>query len=288
MNQFLQSGRKKRRVLMVDDELINRELLETILSMNYEVSSASSGMEAMSILHNTQEPFSLILLDIIMPQMSGFDVISACKSDDKLKDIPIIVMTTEKSAEVRSIHMGAADFIAKPYRMPEVILARCERIIEQSEERELIRSIEKDPVSGLYVRLFFDAYVKRLAPNIRGKMDAIALRMDGLETVDQQTREKLLRKTAELMAQSFIGKKGIACRTDDNYLLAYCRHKENFEDILTQMERELSAESGAGMIRLRAGVCSDTEQSDQSRYWFERAITASQQTPANGGHFTTC
>jgi len=164
MNHFLQYGRLKRRVLAVDDENINRELLQAILSMNYDVTSVTNGKEAMEALYAAEEPYSLILLDLLMPQMSGFQVIEACKADEKLREIPIIVMTSEKSAEVRSIRMGASDFITKPYRMPEVILARCERIIELSEEKRLIRSIEKDKATGLYIKALFDAYIKRLLP----------------------------------------------------------------------------------------------------------------------------
>ena len=107
MNHFLKFSRMKRRVLAVDDEMINRELLKAILAMNYEVTFATNGKEAMEQLYAAEEPFSLILLDLLMPQMSGFQVIEACKKDDKLREIPIIVMTSEKSAEVRSIRMGA-------------------------------------------------------------------------------------------------------------------------------------------------------------------------------------
>ena len=162
MNSFFKSRRKKRRVLMVDDEQINRELLEAILSFNYDVDSAENGAEAMEMLRSAEQPYSLLLLDLLMPKKSGFQVIEECKADEELSKIPIIVLTTEKSAEVRSIRLGADDFITKPYRMPEVILARCERIIELSEERALIREIEKDKRTELYKKDFFFAYLRRM------------------------------------------------------------------------------------------------------------------------------
>ena len=275
MSNFLNSGRVKRRVLIVDDEMINRELLETILSMNYDITTVESGFAAMDALHAEPDVYSLILLDIIMPRMSGFDVIEACKSDDTLKEIPIIVMTSEKSAEVRSIRMGAADFIAKPYRMPEVIIARCERIIEQNEEKQLIRSIEKDAVTGLYVKLFFDAYLKRLAPNVRGTMDAFELRVDGLDRLnDQAQRDGALKRIADLLNESIIGKKGIACRASDNVILGYCRHKENYEELLSEITRQLSADFGIDGIRLFAGICEKTDKTVPCETWFEKAKTA--------------
>ena len=283
MNHFLKTGRRKRRVLIVDDELINRELLETILGMNYDVTSVSNGMDAMSTLRAESGAFSLILLDIIMPGMSGFDVIQACKSDDMLKEIPIIVMTSEKSAEVRSIRMGAADFIAKPYRMPEVILARCERIVEQNEERQLIRSIETEPVTGLYVKLFFDAYLKRYAPNVKGAMDAVAIRIDGLESVPEHHRDALLKKAADLMNELIVGRKGIGCRADETAFLCYCRHKENYEELLGKLISELSSVPGAEGVSFRAGICVKPDVSTAPDAWFVQATDACDSLAVNGG-----
>ena len=82
MNSFIKSSRQKRRVLVVDDELVNRELLDAILSLNYEVTGVPNGSEAMKALYSAPEPYSLILLDLLMPQMSGFQVLEACKSDE--------------------------------------------------------------------------------------------------------------------------------------------------------------------------------------------------------------
>ncbi len=269
MNQILNNYRKTRKVLMVDDELINRELLEAILAINYDVTAAASGMDAMRILHAAEEPFSLILLDIIMPIMSGFDVIKACKEDEKLKDIPIIVMTSEKSAEVRSIRMGADDFIAKPYRMPEVILARCERIIAQSEERALIRSIEKDAVSGLYVKLFFDAYLSQMLPGFKGKMDAIALRIDGLDRIDsRETRDDIMHRIGACVRMYILGLKGIACRADENQILAVCRHREDHGELFRQLDDVLAYHSD---ITVRSGVCQNVDKSLEPEQWFEAA-----------------
>ncbi len=290
MSNFLKSSRQKRRVLVVDDELINRELLETILSFDYDVTTVSSGIEAMNLLRAEPESFSLLLLDIIMPRMSGFEVIEACKSDDKLKNIPIIVMTSEKSAEVRSIHMGAADFIAKPYRMPEVIIARCERIIEQNEEQKLIRSIEKDAVTGLYVKLFFDAYVKRLAPGLRPAMDAIAVKVDGIDLNSSQAeRDAALKKTAGLLMQNVIGKKGIACRAGDDLLLGYCRHKENYEELIGKIVQEMSDDPQTEFIRLRVGICERVDTEVDIKLWYDKAVDCCSRISGNDGNMTaTC
>ena len=129
MDRILRSDQVKRRVLVVDDEMINREILGNMLHKDYEVVYAGNGRQAVDILKSDPASFSLILLDLLMPVMSGAGVLEICRSDLELSDIPIIVMTQEEDAEVASIRAGADDFIKKPYNMPEVILASLVRII---------------------------------------------------------------------------------------------------------------------------------------------------------------
>lgn len=273
MDKFLQSTRKKRRVLVVDDEMVNRELLQAVLAMDYEVSCACSGVEAMEMLRSSPQPYSLILLDLLMPHMSGFEVLEACKADEALREIPIIVMTSEKSAEVRSIHKGADDFIPKPYRMPEVILARCARIVELSEEKQLIRSLEKDPATGLYIKLFFDAYLKRLAPDVRGAWDAVVMKLDGLCDLPEESCKAVLKKLGELMPRQLVGAKGIACR-DGNAVYVFCRHREDYSEALAALQGEVSACDGAQTVTLRAGICARVNKEEPVEGWFERAREA--------------
>ncbi|MBQ3418136.1 MAG: response regulator [Ruminococcus sp.] len=267
MNHFLKSSRKKRRVLAVDDELINRELIEAILSLNYDVTGVSNGKEAMEALYHAEEPYSLILLDLLMPQMSGFQVLEACKADEKLKTIPIIVMTSEKSAEVRSIRMGADDFITKPYRMPEVILARCERIIELSEEKKLIRSLEKDDETGLYIKLFFDAYIRRVVDGLKMGTDAVAIR------VESGGDGQVIKEAAKLIKEQIAGRRGIACRAKENLIYVFCAHKNNYEELITQVEEQLVTGFGTG-VSLKAGILENVDKTQPTDTWFKKAEAA--------------
>ena len=287
MNSFIKSSRQKRRVLVVDDELVNRELLDAILSLNYDVTGVPNGSEAMKALYSAPEPYSLILLDLLMPQMSGFQVLEACKSDEKLKKIPIIVMTSEKSAEVRSIRMGADDFIPKPYRMPEVIIARCERIIELSEEKSLIRSLETDSVTGLYTKDFFYAYLRRLVQGSKPAMDAIHIELDGFRSFNHyqghENGNLLLKKTAELITRELVKVKGIACHLSLGEFCVYCRHKTNYPEIFEKMQRELSEEKGYDAVTLKAGICEKVDKTAALESWFECAKTACRDAAAREG-----
>lgn len=152
----------KRTILVVDDEIINQEILKEILSDNYEVLVAGNGIEALDCLKTSLMPVSLILLDINMPLMNGMEFISAVKRDEKFKKIPIIVSTGEKETELKSLELGAVDFITKPYDMPEIILARVNRSIELSEDRMIIQASERDELTGVYSMHIFPEYVVKM------------------------------------------------------------------------------------------------------------------------------
>ncbi|MCR4643537.1 MAG: response regulator, partial [Lachnospiraceae bacterium] len=162
MSEFAYPKKLKRRILIVEDEEINREILANILEDHYEVSCAENGAQALQLFREHTAPYSLILLDLLMSVMGGEEFLTEIKADERLSGIPVIVMTSEKPAEVSSIKMGADDFITKPYDSPEVILARCERIIQLYEDNSIIRSAEKDELTELFTREFFQEYVRQI------------------------------------------------------------------------------------------------------------------------------
>ena len=119
---YSESG--KRQVLVVDDEVINREMLGFMLASEYDVLYAEDGEDALRKIRENAKTLSLVLLDLMMPKIDGFQLMEILRNDEELDHIPYIVLTSERSAEVASLRSGAADFIAKPFEQPEVILAR--------------------------------------------------------------------------------------------------------------------------------------------------------------------
>ena len=156
MSDFVKSRlNMKRRILIVDDEEINRMLLKNILSNDYEVLLAENGKEALEIARSEKERLTAILLDLRMPVMDGYEFFGLLKQDEVLKRIPVIVLTSDKEAEVKSLNMGVADFIPKPYDVPEVILARIGRIVQLYEDRNIITATQFDSVTELFNREYF-------------------------------------------------------------------------------------------------------------------------------------
>jgi CheY-like chemotaxis protein len=111
---------KKEKVLIVDDEPLNIELMEGILSKDYKVIKASSGIEALIKVEKTLP--DLILLDIMMPNMNGYAVCKNLKSSNKTKSIPVVMITALKEHEdkMKAIEAGADDFVSKPIEICEL------------------------------------------------------------------------------------------------------------------------------------------------------------------------
>lgn len=110
-------------VLIVDDTPSSLTAIGETLQSRYRVMVASSGQEALAVL--ATERADLILLDVLMPEMDGYEVIRRLQADQGLKDIPVIFLTslTEMEEEKKGLALGAVDFIRKPI-LPELVLAR--------------------------------------------------------------------------------------------------------------------------------------------------------------------
>ncbi len=102
-------------VLVVDDIETNIEILEEILKDEYEVLTAKNGIAALEILGDVNPPPKIILLDVIMPEMSGREMFELMKTNDHLKRIPVIFITSDADSESELLEIGAVDFISKPF-----------------------------------------------------------------------------------------------------------------------------------------------------------------------------
>lgn len=273
MGDFNYPGKLKRSVLIVDDEEINRMILGNILEENYEIFYAENGAQALEMLTERRVRFSLILLDLLMPVMDGFTLLGKIKQDENMMNVPVIVMTSEKPAEVQSIKLGADDFITKPYDMPEVILARCERIVGLYETRSVMKSAEKDALTGLYTREFFKEYVRQIDGNASIKdMDAIVLNIEHFHTINElfgrHVGDEVLKKIADMLASIFDGSIWIGCRPNADYFYLYTEHRESYEDVFLGLQEELTQFSQIPRIRIRAGIflCVDKQGTVEERF----------------------
>jgi len=134
---------EKSKVLLVDDEPLNLKLMEAILRpLNYEVITTSNGEEALSIINKVD--IDLILSDIMMPEMDGYELCRRLKGNDETRLIPIIMITAlnDTEAKIKSIEAGADEFITKPPDKME-LLARTNSLIKIKKLNNNLISIEK-------------------------------------------------------------------------------------------------------------------------------------------------
>ena len=270
--------KKPHYVLVVDDQEINRDVLGMILEDYYEIMYAENGLEALEIIRENQDKLSVILLDLMMPKMDGFALMEIVRQDENLKRIPIIVLTADKSAELRALQMGAMDFITKPFDMHEVILARVNRIIELNEGRQLISAAEHDSLTMLYNRNFFFEYADRLFRyNPDWHMDAIVVNIEQFHFINElhgrEYGDKVLRILGNEIRDFLSETQGIASRFDADYFEIYCRHMDDYRGLLDRLQNRVGTLMHQANIRLRMGV-KPWQEGVEPRTLFDRARIA--------------
>ncbi len=145
----------KPRVLVVDDVPANCRILLESLKTDYHVDIATSGEQALETVIVNQP--DLILLDIMMPEMDGYEVCSRLKQDTSLQDIPVIFLTAknDKDDEVKGFEWGVVDYIAKPFYIP-IIKARIKTHLKQKKKHDLLTKLASiDPLTGIPNRRHF-------------------------------------------------------------------------------------------------------------------------------------
>ncbi len=268
-----------RTVLVVDDEAVNREMLGAILEQDYEVLYAENGREALSQIYAHKKELSLVLLDLLMPEVDGFAVLEAMQADEEIKGIPVVVLTADKSSEIKSLQMGAADFLTKPYDLPEVILARVRHSINLFESESLIRATELDELTGLYTKDFFFEYGHEFDKHrTETVMDAIVINFNRFHIINElhgrAYGDNVLRAIASEVFQLAEGVGGIACRYDADTFYIYLVHAEKYTKLLDRIKTNLTEYLSETEIQLRMGVFQDIYRSVSLEQRFDRALQA--------------
>ncbi|MDD5228862.1 MAG: two-component system response regulator [Methylococcales bacterium] len=130
---------KKETILVVDDTPVNLTLISEILKHEYKIKVANNGQTALKIAQSNTPP-DLILLDIMMPDIDGYEVCKQLKHDTRTQNIPVIFLTAknEASDEARGFGLGAVDYITKPI-CPSIILARIRTYLEMKRMHDFLR-----------------------------------------------------------------------------------------------------------------------------------------------------
>lgn len=137
---LLDAPAAKPRVLIVDDSELNRDLLKEMLRDRYEVLEAADGEKGLALLYELGTKISLVLLDVVMPKLGGFDVLAVMQKERWLDDIPVMMISAEDSPAFiqKAYDMGASDYITRPFNM-NVVRQRSDNITKlYAKQRRLL------------------------------------------------------------------------------------------------------------------------------------------------------
>ncbi len=237
-----------KKILIVDDNKLNLVAAKNVLNDIYTVTAVTKGEQVFTFLE--KQTCDLILLDINMPGMDGFEVFEELKKHETGKDIPVIFLTADNDAatESRCFNSGAIDFIAKPF-VPEVMRSRISRVLELEDLRKsLADRLEKktqevtdikskslkDALTGLWNRNYTEEAVNKLfAEGAEGAL--MMIDMDNFKAINDNyghiAGDKTLKMFAETLEEYCDTEKDILCRIGGDEFVVFVRSAESKSEL---------------------------------------------------------
>lgn len=196
------------RILVVDDVPANVEILSFHLEdEGYKVVEAGSGEVALKILETSHHETDLILLDVMMPVMSGLDVLARLKDNPDTQHIPVILVTANADDQnvAEGLDMGAFDYIIKPYSLV-VLLARVRAALREKERQDLLEKwATTDPLTGLLNRRhFFELAERELerSRRLKSELSFVMIDIDYFKQVNDTYGHQVGDQALILLAQT--------------------------------------------------------------------------------------
>ena len=192
MSEMVTQRRKK--ILIADDSEMNRDLLAAILEDEYDIVQANDGVKAVDYLHKHAEELSLVLLDLVMPQMDGFEVLNYMNNNNWIEDIPVIMISSEDSNQyiTRAYEMGVSDYISRPFDAKIVYQRVLNTIKLYAKQRRLINLIteqvyEKEKNNKMMIDI--------LSQIVEFRNNESGMHVRNISTLTGMLLEKIVQKT---------------------------------------------------------------------------------------------
>ncbi len=174
------------RILVVDDNPLNlRMLADWLATEHYVVNTATDGFEALAKI--AAERPDIVLLDVVMPELNGFEVCRRIKADPTMADIPVIMVTALSDVDdlVRGFDAGAEDFVTKPFNF-DALMARVRSQLRRKRQYErIVEEALVDPLTCAFNRRYFDAHAPRMAARCRAARNPVAVLMIDVDNLKQ-------------------------------------------------------------------------------------------------------
>ena len=208
---------QEKTILIVDDTVENLDILEELLEQ-YDIISVTNGKDAIDIAN--KEKIDLILLDIMMPYMNGYEVCKTLKSNKDTKDIPVIFITakTDEESIEKAYEVGGADYVTKPF-LPKELKARVKKELQIQDMMNKLKLLAStDPMTKLYNRRYFakiSEHTLDLARRENEELSIIMLDIDKFKNINDTYGHKVGDDVIITLANNLINsqrKSDITCR----------------------------------------------------------------------------
>lgn len=291
----------KRTMLIVDDAKLNREILADLFREDFRIIKAENGRKALEIIKECKGQIDIVMLDLVMPEISGFDVLKERKSIPYFCEIPVIVITGCGAMEdqVKAFELGASDYVTKPFEA-EIVISRVKSVTEAhqrmlavvSEAKKLKQKSEIDQMTGLLNKTTSEQMIENICKKDDNRTNVLMIiDIDNFKSVNDllghQTGDHVICVIANLLSGMFrtndiVGRIGgdefIALMVDvpDMDIV----HKKL--DQMMQIMRDKTNLTIPDNVSLSIGVASDCGEMMSYKQLFERADSALLRAKENG------
>ncbi|MBO7511839.1 MAG: diguanylate cyclase, partial [Fibrobacter sp.] len=276
----------RQNVMVIEDDPKCQEIFQNVLEESYNITVVGNTQEALLLLMDSHTTYSLILLELDLPDNACIDFLKQRNAKSFLNNIPVIVITGE-GTDSGCYRLGADEFIRKPLNTPDIILARCERTISLYENKNLVSQTERDKLSGLYTIDYFFEYLKQIIPLDMGSdRDAVVIDIEHFRLINEiygrGVGDQVLADIGSYLQQILTTLNAIACRAGGDVFFVYCIHQDNYQDPQTALQEILARYIKVNNIRVRMGVWQHVDRSViDPESWFDRAKSAADRISGN-------
>ena len=266
-------GRKQ--IIIIENNIGNMVFLRSALEARYDVTAVEKCEDALRMIGEGNESPGLVLLCMSEGDPGVADILKRAKEDPLLKHIPVVAMSGRREDEAYALNNGALDFIITPCPSIEAVLAHVCHAFELSENLNIIRSTERDQLTGLYNKEYFFNYAVQFDMYHSSlDMDAIIVNISHFHMINERYGkvygDDLLRHIGTKLREHVAPEGGIVCRRDADTFLIYCPHRTDYEELLAK-----ACGGFNNQVRLRMGIYPNVDKKLDIERRFDRAKLAS-------------
>ena len=259
-------------MLIVDDVEINRAILTQFFKNDYVIVEAENGKVALDVMEH--QSVDIVLLDLVMPVMDGFELLSILKNTERYAEIPVLATTArnEGDSEVRAMELGAADFITKPYN-PKIVRCRVRNVMARLENEwrkleqaakdrqivEMRHHIEQDALTGIYNReTFYEKAEALLQAHPEEPHQIVYLDISSFKVINDLFRIEtgnLILKTTASYLQAVTDEVGVCGRMEaDHFVICMPAQRLDMDMLLHGLDDAVASLAISHHIVFYAGI----------------------------------